>query len=64
MRTPTWRRDENNSAEAGPLGPARRSAVATGFGLDIWVTDASGGKANRVGSSEITTTCHFVKRHP
>ena len=61
---PTWRRDENNSAETGPLGPPGALQVATGFGLDNWVTDTSGGKANRVGSPEITTTCHSVRRQP
>jgi len=38
--------------------------VATGFGLDNWITNTSGGKANRVGSPGITTTCHSVRRHP
>jgi hypothetical protein len=61
---PTWRRDENNSAEADHWAPPGALQVATGFGLDIWVTDTSGGKVNRVGSPEITTTCQSVRRQP
>ena len=31
-----------------PLGRPGALQVATGFGLDIWVTDTFGGRANRV----------------
>jgi hypothetical protein len=44
----TWRRDENNSAEAGRWALPGALQVATGFGLDIWVTDTFSGRANRV----------------
>ena len=50
--------------EAGRWAAPGTLQVATGFGLDNWVTDTSGGKANRVGSPEITTTCHSVRRQP
>src|SRR6516165_9906171 len=44
----TWRRDENNRAEAGRRALPGALLVAAGFGLDIWVTDTFGGNANRV----------------
>jgi len=44
----TWRRDENNRAEAGRRALPGALQVAAGFGLDIWVTDTFGGNANRV----------------
>jgi hypothetical protein len=45
---PTWRRDEDNGAKAGHRALRVALQVATGFGLDLWVTDTFGGKAYRV----------------